>query len=276
MEEEVVGIVDLFALGVGERQGRLEPAGDGVGDVGDEFARLDGEYDALTFDGLEAIAIDAAGRDLAVDDGGQRDIGGGLGSRGADLAAPTQLTGCLSSGFRGLGQLVDAELQRVGESVGCREAQFAITGDGGGREGDLHAHRFGDGGRGGAADEASELLADLGDGGLIGWGRRLLLHQFLELVAELGGLSGCERLEVLDDCGLYARAGDDRAIHVIEELSADGDFEARALASAGGIDVAGMRDGLLRDRQGEEGEDEYQRAATVRERYGGSCAGSAP
>ena len=47
MEVEVVGVGDFFALGIGERHGGLEPAGDGVGDVGDELARLGGEDEAL-------------------------------------------------------------------------------------------------------------------------------------------------------------------------------------------------------------------------------------
>jgi hypothetical protein len=61
---------------------------------------------------------------------------------------------------------------------------------------------------------------------------------------------------VLDDGGLHTRAGDDRAVHVIEELPADRDLEARALATSGGKDVAGMWDGLLSDREGEEREED--------------------
>ena len=73
MEAEVVVIGQLLALGVVERQGGLEPAGHGVGQVGDQLPCAGGHDQALALAGLEAIPVHAAGHDLAVDDDRQRD-----------------------------------------------------------------------------------------------------------------------------------------------------------------------------------------------------------
>ena len=92
MEEEVVGILDFPARGIGESEGGLKPAGDGVGDVGEQFARLGGDHDVLALGGLEAIASDAAGGDLPVDEDGQGDVGGRF-RRGACHAAAASRQG---------------------------------------------------------------------------------------------------------------------------------------------------------------------------------------
>ena len=53
------------------------------------------------------------------------------------------------------------------------------------------------------------------------------------------------RLDVLDDRGLNAGAGDVDAGGAVEELPADGHLERGALPAAGGIDVADVRGVLL-------------------------------
>ena len=71
-----------------------------------------------------------------------------------------------------------------------------------------------------------------------------LFGQFFCLVAQLGGLRGSERLEVVDHGGLYAGAGEDGGLYAVEELAAHGDFEGCALAASGRICIRGMRNRL--------------------------------
>ncbi len=75
LEAVVVAIRHFLPLRVVERQHRLEPAGHGVGNVGDQLPRLDAGHQALALAGLEAIAVHAAERDLAVHRARQRDAG---------------------------------------------------------------------------------------------------------------------------------------------------------------------------------------------------------
>ena len=108
MEAVVVGVGHFVALGIVEAERGLEPAGHGVGEVGDQFARAGGDDQLLALGGLEAIAVHAAGHDLAVDDGGQRDVHGRLAARRracprlacrlrAGIAGGASLAGCLEN-----------------------------------------------------------------------------------------------------------------------------------------------------------------------------------
>ena len=72
-----------------------------------------------------------------------------------------------------------------------------------------------------------------------------LFGEFLGLVAQLRGLRGGKGLEVVHYGGLHTGSGDHGGRYAVEELAADGDFEGRALASAGGVGVAGVRHLLL-------------------------------
>ena len=122
---------------------------------------------------------------------------------------------------------------------------MALAERGGGRDGDVDAHGLGDGGGGGTADEAHQFGADFGDLAAIFRGGVGLGGEFLDFIAQLGGLPGSQRLEVVHHGGLDAGAGDQRAFHAIEELAAHGDFKCGALAAAGGVRVAGVRYLLL-------------------------------
>ena len=63
METIVVVVGQLFSLGVVERQRGLEPAGHGVGQVGDQLPRAGGDDQSLALAGLEAVAVGVAGRE---------------------------------------------------------------------------------------------------------------------------------------------------------------------------------------------------------------------
>ena len=77
-EGVVVGVADFTAGCIAKGEGRLEPAGDGVGDVGDQLAGGGGGDKTLALGGGEPIAVDRPGHDLAVDDNGKGDIDGSL------------------------------------------------------------------------------------------------------------------------------------------------------------------------------------------------------
>ncbi len=89
MEVVVVVVGQLVPVGIVQRQRGLEPAGHGVGQVGDQFPRAGGDDQPLALSGLEAVAVRVAGReplglpvyvvrlagnDLPVDHGRQRNI----------------------------------------------------------------------------------------------------------------------------------------------------------------------------------------------------------
>ena len=73
LEAVVVVVGHLLAVGVVQRQHGLEPAGHGVGDIGDQLPRLGGDDQPLALAGREAIAVHFAGSDLAVQRAGQGD-----------------------------------------------------------------------------------------------------------------------------------------------------------------------------------------------------------
>jgi len=78
----------------------------------------------------------------------------------------------------------------------------------------------------------------------------------LSLGAELGGLGGSQRLEVVQHGGLNSGARDQDALHTIQELTPYGDFKSCALAAARGVEVASVRYLLLgcggvREREGQ-------------------------
>ena len=72
VEQVMVGVLQFMALGVVKRQGGLEPAGHGVGKIGDQFPRRGHDHQPHPLAGLKPIAVHAAGQDLAVNDGRQR------------------------------------------------------------------------------------------------------------------------------------------------------------------------------------------------------------
>ena len=118
VEQVMVGVRQFMALGVVKGQSRLEPAGDGVGKIGDQFPRRGGDDQLQPFAGLEPVAVHAAGQDLAVDDGRQGDVHLG-GRNGFLLIVESQLPeGCrVRDGFGlplgELRQLTDAKAERV-------------------------------------------------------------------------------------------------------------------------------------------------------------------
>ena len=119
-----------------------------------------------------------------------------------------QFAGALGRRPRNFGQLADREHHGIGEAVGSDEAQLALAERGAGRERDVDAHGLGDGRRGGTAHEAHQFGANLGDLLAIFRGGGGLFGQFLGLVAQLGGLRGSQRLEVVHHGGLHTGARD--------------------------------------------------------------------
>ena len=135
METVVVAIRQFASLGIANRHGGLKPAGHGIGQIRPQVARADGDHQSLTFARLEPIAIDAAGHDLSVHDGRQRDVhlrfgrarvwgSWGLGGR---LAA-RRLSARLCLWFAKLGQLSDVKDQGIRQPVGRRQSQFPLAG----------------------------------------------------------------------------------------------------------------------------------------------------
>ena len=74
METVAVGIGQLVSLGIVERQRGLKPAGHGVGQIGNQLPRRDGDDQLLPLACREPIAVYAAGHDLAVQRGRKRDV----------------------------------------------------------------------------------------------------------------------------------------------------------------------------------------------------------
>ena len=116
VEAEVVGVRHLVALGVVEGQGGLEPAGHGVGQVGHQVRRaLAAMTSRWPCGPVKRNRSTLAGQDLAVDHDRQRD---------GHLAARPLLRGVGSGAvldvhrLRELGQLADAEHQRIGQPAG--------------------------------------------------------------------------------------------------------------------------------------------------------------
>ncbi len=64
METEVVVVRQLIALRIVKRQSRLKPAGNGVGQIGDQFPRTGGDDQVLALVRLEPIPVRIAGREL--------------------------------------------------------------------------------------------------------------------------------------------------------------------------------------------------------------------
>jgi len=73
VETKIVGVRHLPAAGVAETEHGLEPAGDAVGDVGDQLPGLDGDDQTLPLRSLKTIPVHLARRDLAVHGAGHRD-----------------------------------------------------------------------------------------------------------------------------------------------------------------------------------------------------------
>ena len=103
-------------FGVVQRQHGLEPAGHGVGQVGDQLPRGGGDDQPLALAGVEGEAVDVAGHDLAVDDHRQLVADDGIGRLVVGL------------GLAGLGQLADVETDRIGHARGGDQAQLALAG----------------------------------------------------------------------------------------------------------------------------------------------------
>ena len=137
MEAKVVDESQLVALGVVDRQHRLEPTGHGVGQIRDQLSGGQGEDELLPLLGGEVVAINVARHDLTVGDRRQRDARH-LGSGGCRALLL----------FAELRQLTDVKDQRVREPGRRLEPQlprtrFSVVGD-------RHADRYrlGDGRRG--------------------------------------------------------------------------------------------------------------------------------
>ena len=119
-------------MGVVQRQHRLKPAGNGVGDVRHQLPGLRGNHQPLALVGLEAIAIHFAGGDLAVDRAGHPDalldlVRRPLAQRQLLLAEHLELAGehRLTAD---LGQLPDVEHQRVGHAARRGQPHLAPAG----------------------------------------------------------------------------------------------------------------------------------------------------
>ena len=97
VEEIMVGVLQFIAFGVVKGQSRLEPAGDRVCQIRDQLSRLGHDDQLQPFAGLKPIPVHAAGQDLAVDDGRQRDVHLG-GRNGFLLIVESQLPECAASG----------------------------------------------------------------------------------------------------------------------------------------------------------------------------------
>src|ERR1035441_10184306 len=141
-------------MGIVKRQHRLEPARHGVGDIRDKRPRLGGDHQPLTLAPGEAISVEFAGSDLAVDGAGQGDafldFGGGSFAEGEFLFAE-HLQGGGGHGLAAdFGQLADVEYKRVGYSAQGPEPQFPLTGLGVPRDSDLNVGNTGERHTGGA------------------------------------------------------------------------------------------------------------------------------
>jgi hypothetical protein len=137
MEAVVVVIRQFVSIGIVKRQNGLKPAGDGVGQIGDQFARAGRNHQLVTLVRLETIPVGFArgktrlggrprqtGLDASVDGGRQRDghVGGRLGDLHLSRLIGVRLNH--GDGFR-LGefrQLADAENQRVRQPLRRRDS----------------------------------------------------------------------------------------------------------------------------------------------------------
>ena len=150
VEQIMVGVLEFIAFGVVKGQGRLEPTGDRVSQIRDQLSRLGHDNQLQPFAGLKPIAVHAAGEDLAVDNGWQRDVHLG-GRNGFLLIVGSQLPeGCsVRDGFRlPLGefrQLADPEAERVRQPGGGCEPYLAFARLGVSGQGDAQGNGFGDG-----------------------------------------------------------------------------------------------------------------------------------
>ena len=234
MEAVVVAKGQLPALGVVQRQRGLEPAGDGVGQVRDQFPSGGGDDQRLALPRLEAVAVRIAGResaaetqgvrlardDLPVDDGRQRDVRRGRGGE-ADRDVVVLNVG---DQFRLLlaefGQPAHAEAERVRHAAGRFQPHLPRTRLGVGADRDLQLDGFADGRvrlppqLGGHV--AGELAADLRH--LPAGGEFLLvLRQLREPVAHRADIHLRHGFDAFDLPGFDAGAGEGDAADVVQD-----------------------------------------------------------
>ena len=127
-ETIIVRVGNLVVFRVVKRHDWLEPARHCVSKVRNQISRLNGDDKARSTVDIESPAIDFARQDLTVQHGGQlrrrrRRIGGGL------LL---------------VGQLPDAENERIRDAAGSEQTEFARAGLGIGSDLQLQHHPFGE------------------------------------------------------------------------------------------------------------------------------------
>jgi hypothetical protein len=144
----VVGVGEFAAAFVVERERRLEPAGHGVGEVGDERAGVGDHDDALALFRGETEAVDFARHDLTVHDGGNGDFHFRLGARAAGIGVGILACSGVgrrrgdAHGFAHLGELADDEHHWIRKPTGRAEADLAFAGGGVGIERDFEGNGF--------------------------------------------------------------------------------------------------------------------------------------
>lgn len=118
-EAIVIDECELVAALVVEGDGGLEPAWNGVGEIGDELAGAGLDDELLALGGEKAELVDVAGENLAVNEDGGFECGFGR----EELDDP----GVAELGFLVLGEDADLETEGVGEAEAGVQAEFAVS-----------------------------------------------------------------------------------------------------------------------------------------------------
>ena len=283
LEAVIVVVGHFLSLGVVNGHHRLEPAGHGVGNEGDQLPRLGGEHQPLPLAGLETVAVHFAGSDLAVGRAGQRDalldlVGGPL-AQGLLLLAQHLERGAEHRLAGDLRQLTDVEDQRVRYAARRGQRQLARARRGVRRYGDLDQDEVGDrvAGRRVARiwpSRCSIRAASFARGLVLRRGRPFQLG---ELLPQQRHFLVVQSPQVLDHLGPHARAGDLHVMHSVQVLAAEPDLERRALLASGGIDETDIRPGLRlrrgrhRQHAGQRQDRDPVRAGTASQAESGSA-----
>ena len=212
VETEIIVIRQFLSAGVAEPQNGLKPAGNAVGYVGDQVARLGGDCQALALGCLKTIPVHLARGNLAVHRARQRDahfffFRRPLALGQVFLAEDRQRTGLHR--FAGdFGHLTEVEGERIGDApLGdhphLAPARFCV-----GRHGDLGEDQFGLGANGRGAFVFGESHFNPPDQGLLChlflgcWGfglglrvARLRVFWFRKIRIAVAAHGGIERIE---------------------------------------------------------------------------------
>ena len=272
IEAVVVGKGEFVSIRVQQGDHRLEPAGNGISQVGNEIARLKSDHHLVTFVGLEVKFIDISRHDAPVHRGRRKNgplcIDGRLLRIG--LRSDSDISGQIKGPrfrFISFGQFPDHEAHGIAESRGGEQAAIAKAGLGIRRHFDANANgftnlrvelSFGIAALAGVLiDLPDHFLAEFGFGQEpieldSHTGRRQILvllqfhecwFQFSQLVAVVADHGSRWQPVVLSDDHFDPFARDDEVERFTETLPADFGFENAAGFSAGRVNVSDSRNG---------------------------------